>query len=290
MQDLSKVIQTLKQHEKLFIVVKSNTFGQLSDELAEAFLRPHKKIQYFFLFIKKGHAVHKVDMQSIDVSDNQLLFVLPCQIHIPPPKHQEMEYYKLSIDEQCLSLLPKSFPFLINPLQNQLVTIKEDAVQRISWAFESLCQLLQVKDSPTTLIITYLDSILTEINHAYFQQQETQSGVNEKLTKYIAFKLLVEKELTQHLSIEEICRRLAVNTTYLYNVVKEFSGLSAKEYLNQRLILEAQRRLYYSEISVKEVAFELGFNDPDYFSRLFRKITGYTVSQFTSEARNLSGY
>jgi AraC-like DNA-binding protein len=170
------------------------------------------------------------------------------------------------------------------------VTIKEDAIQRICWAFESLCQLLQVKDSPSSLILTYLDSLLTEINHAYFLDQQTQSGSNEKLTKYIAFKLLVEKELTQHLSIEEICRRLAVNTTYLFNVVKEFSGLSAKEYLNQRLILEAQRKLYYSEISVKEVAFELGFNDPDYFSRLFRKITGYTVSQFTSEARNSSGY
>lgn len=290
MQDLSKLLQTLKQHEKLFIMVKSNKSGQLSDELVEIFLQPHKKTQYFFLFIKKGTALHQVDMQAINVSDNQLLFVLPHQIHILSPHQENMEYYKMSIDEQCLSLLPKSFPFLINPLQNQLVSIKADAVQRTSWAFESLCQLLRVKDAPTTLILTYLDSLLTEINHAYFHNQRSQSVSNEKLTKYIAFKLLVEKELTQHLTIEEICRRLAVNATYLYNIVKEFSGLSAKEYLNQRLILEAQRKLYYSETSVKEVAFELGFNDPDYFSRLFRKVTGHTVSQFVSEIRNLSGY
>lgn len=270
-------------------MVKSNAFGQLSDEMAEVFLRPHKKIQYFFLFMKKGTAVHKVDMQAINISDNQLLFVLPCQIHIPAPHQQELEYYKLSIDEQCLSLLPKAFPFLINPLQNQLVSIKDDAVKRISWAFESLCQLLQAKDAPTPLILTHLDSLLTEIDHAYFHNQQIQSRSNERLSKYIAFKLLIEKELTQHLSIEDICRRLAVNTTYLYNVVKEFSGISAKEYLNQRLILEAQRKLYYSESSVKEVAFELGFNDPDYFSRLFRKVTGHTVSQFMSEIRDLSG-
>jgi AraC-like DNA-binding protein len=289
MQDLSKILHALKQHEKLFIIVKSNTFGQLSDEMAEVFLQPHRKVQYFFLFIKKGHARHQVDMRTIDVSDKQLLFVLPHQIHIPAPHQHEMEYYKFGIDDQCLSLLPKSFPFLVNPLQNQLVSIKEEAVQRISWTFESLCQLLQVKDSPTALILTYVDSLLTEINHAYFNDQQTQSRSNEKLTKYITFKLLIEKELTQHLSIEEICRRLAVNTTYLYNVVKEFSGLSAKEYINQRLILEAQRKLYYSEITVKEIAFELGFNDPDYFSRLFRKVTGHTVSQFMSEIRNLSG-
>jgi AraC-like DNA-binding protein len=100
----------------------------------------------------------------------------------------------------------------------------------------------------------------------------------------------VEAELTQHLSVETISRRLAVNTTYLYNIVKEFSGLSTKAFLNHRLILEAQRKLYYGEISVKEVAFELGFNDPDYFSRLFRNVTGKTISRFMTEIRDLSGY
>jgi AraC-type DNA-binding domain-containing proteins len=289
MQDLSRILYTLTQHEKLFIMVRSNRTGLPSDELIEKFMQPHKQAQYFFLFMKKGHALHKVDMQPINVQNNQLLFVLPQQIHILPSHQHEWEYYKLGIDDHCLSLLPKSFPFLINPLQHQILSIKEDAVQRLSWAFESLRQLLLVRNSPTALILSYLDSVLTEINHAYFQDQEIQSGSNEKLTKYIAFKLLVEEELTQHLSIEEICKRLAVNATHLYNIVKEFSGLSAKEYLNQRLILEAQRKLYYNEISVKEVAFELGFNDPDYFSRLFRKITGNTVSRFVSSIRDLSG-
>jgi AraC-like DNA-binding protein len=290
MQDLTKLLKTLKQHEKLSIIIRSNKSGQLPDELKELFLQPHKKAQYFFLFVKNGASLHKLDMQEISISNDQLLFVLPYQIHIPPLHQHEWEYYKLAFDEQCLSLLPKSFPFLINPLQNQLISIREDAVQRISWTFESLYQLLKVKDSPTALILTYLDSLLTEINHAYFHDQQKQPGSNEKLTKYIAFKLLIEEELTQHLSVEAICRRLAVNATYLYNIVKEFSGLSTKEYLNQRLVLEAQRKLFYGETSVKEVAFELGFNDPDYFSRLFRKVTGHTVSQFMSESRNLSGY
>ena len=289
MKDLTKFLQTLRQHDRLFIRVGSNKFGEPPDHIKEVFLEPHKNPLYFFKLHRKGNALHKVDMQDITISDNQLLFVLPNQIHILPPYNHEVEFYKLGFDEQCLSLLPKSFPFLINPLQRQLISIKEDIVQRMSWTFESLCQLLQVKDAPTDLILTHLNSLLTEINHAYFQVQQQQAGSNEKLAKYIAFKLLVEEELTQHLSIEAICRRLAVNATHLYNVVKEFSGLSAKEYLNKRLILEAQRKLYYQETSVKEVAFALGFNDPDYFSRLFRKVTGNTVSQYISEIRNLSG-
>lgn len=289
MKDLTKLFQTLKQHDKLLIRVSTNEPKQLSDEVKELFFQPHRTPVYLFKLHRKGTALHKVDMQDINISDNQLLFVLPNQIHLVPPCNDELDYYKLGFDEQCLSLLPKSFPFLINPLQQQLISIKEDVVQRMSWALESLRQLLQVKDAPTDLILTHLNSLLTEINHAYFQDQQQQVGSNEKLAKFTAFKLLVEEELTQHLSIEAICQRLAVNATNLYNIVKQFTGLSTKEYLNQRLTVEAQRKLYYGNTTVKEVAFELGFNDPDYFSRLFRKVTGNTVSQFMSEIRNSSG-
>jgi AraC-like DNA-binding protein len=290
MQDISKFLAALTQHEKLQIIVSSDKHQQLSDEQKEVFMQPHRKSYYFFQFIKSGTAVHKVDLEEITISAGQLLYVLPHQIHHLPPYQTEMEHYKLGFDEQCLSLLPKAFPFLVNPLQHQLITIKEDASQRISWLFEMLRQLLSVKDTPTTLILSHVDSLLTEINHAYFQGGQQQPGMNDKMAKFIAFKLLIEAEFTQHPSIEDICRRLAVNTTSLYNIVKQFSGLSAKEFLNQRLILEAQRKLYYGEASVKEIAFDLGFNDPDYFSRLFRKATGRTVSQFVTELKDLSGY
>jgi len=53
--------------------------------------------------------------------------------------------------------------------------------------------------------------------------------------------------------------------------------------MNNRLILEAKRRLYYSESSIKELAFDLGFNDPEYFSRLFKKVTGKTITMFVQD-------
>ncbi len=49
-------------------------------------------------------------------------------------------------------------------------------------------------------------------------------------------------------------------------------------------MLEAKRRLYYSEDpSIKELAYELGFNDPEYFSRLFKKETGKTIATFVQD-------
>ncbi|MEJ0057659.1 MAG: helix-turn-helix domain-containing protein [Bacteroidota bacterium] len=70
----------------------------------------------------------------------------------------------------------------------------------------------------------------------------------------------------------------------MYSIVKHYSGLSPKEFITNRLMLEAKRRLYYSEDpSIKELAYELGFNDPEYFSRLFKKETGKTIATFVQD-------
>jgi AraC family transcriptional regulator, transcriptional activator of pobA len=52
-------------------------------------------------------------------------------------------------------------------------------------------------------------------------------------------------------------------------------------------MIEAQRKLQYSHLSVKELAYELGFNDPDYFSRFFKKCTGKSVSEFLEVRQDL---
>jgi AraC-like DNA-binding protein len=129
------------------------------------------------------------------------------------------------------------------------------------------------------LILAHLNSLLTEINTTYFSIDKNPA--DDKLSKYIDFKILVENNLTDHPTIQAIAEELALNTNSLYHIVKHYSGLSPKEFMINRLILEARRRLYYSEShSVKELAFELGFNDPDYFSRLFKKVTGQTIAGF----------
>ncbi len=80
---------------------------------------------------------------------------------------------------------------------------------------------------------------------------------------YIRFKLLVENNFNHHTTVNEMAEKLVVNTNSLYSIVKYYSGLSPKEFITNRLILEAKRRLYYSEsASVKELAYDLGYNDP----------------------------
>lgn len=132
----------------------------------------------------------------------------------------------------------------------------------------------------TEIILAYLNSLLAELNSAYFKNKEPVNILNTNLSKFIEFKLMVETHLTEQPSVNTIAERLALTTNSLYRIVKEYSGVSPKDFFTSRLIIEAQRKLFYSNLTIKEVAYDLGFNDPDYFSRFFRKYTGKSVSEF----------
>jgi AraC family transcriptional activator of pobA len=279
MQNPDKLPDPFTQNDKLPIRIVSPDFGHLTAELASPYNRPHRKPYYFFLFMLNGCTRHGVDLDEIIVENNELLFVLPHQVHRLPSTGHGTNYFKIGFDEECLSRLPRQFPFLINPLSNQKVVFTPAAAGRLSTIFEMLLQLLSTPDTDPELILAHLNSLLTEINTAYFT---TDKGpADGKLSKFIGFKLFVENNLTDHPTIKDIAEELALNTNSLYNIVKQYSGLSPKEFITNRMILEARRRLYYAESSsVKELAFDLGFNDPDYFSRLFKKVTGKTVPAF----------
>lgn len=174
--------------------------------------------------------------QQFEVINNKLLFILPHQIHQLPAAHQGTNYFKLGFDEHCLSLLPKQYAFLVNPLNNQKIRFTSSAAARVTSVFESLLNLLQRMDTDPELILAHLNSLLTEINAAYFATDKKPA--DDKLTTGIRFKLLVENNFNHHTTVNEMAEKLAVNTNSLYSIVKYRSGLSPKEFITNRLILQ----------------------------------------------------
>lgn len=285
MQNMDSFLNLFTQNTTLPIRLISPTFGHIPAELAGAYGLTHRKPYYFFLFMLEGSTQHGVDLQQFELKAGELLFILPHQIHQLPLTKAGTDYFKIGFDETCLARLPKQYPFLINPLNNQKIGFTATAATRLKAIFEILLQLLSTMDANPELILAHLNSLLVEIDAAYFATGKKPA--DDKLATYIRFKLLIENSLTDHASVQDIAEQLALNTNSLYTIVKYYSGLSPKEFITNRLILEAKRRLYYSESSIKELAYDLGFNDPDYFSRLFKKVTGKTIATFVQD---LSGY
>lgn len=282
MSETETFLSRYKQNYKLPIRLIAPDFGHLSADTLLNYGASHRKPHYFLILMLKGTASYGVDLQPVEVRDRELFFILPNQIHQLPAEKQATEYFKIGFDDNCLSLLPRHFPFLINPFSDQKIKLTEPVSDRLVSIFRNLRELLKEMNTDPDLILAHLNSLLTEINAAYFA--DDRSHTNENLLTYSRFKRFIEEHLTRQPSIAEIAGALAVNTNSLYNLVKQYSGISPKEFLTERLILEAKRRLFYSEISsIKNLAYDLGYNDPEYFGRLFKKVTGQTITAFIQD-------
>jgi AraC family transcriptional regulator, transcriptional activator of pobA len=94
------------------------------------------------------------------------------------------------------------------------------------------------------------------------------------------FKALVEEHFNEWHQVQEYARELNVSPNYLNEVIKSGMNMSAKDYIQQRVTLEAKRLVAFTSKSVKEIGFHLGFEDPSHFSKFFKSHTGLSLQSF----------
>ncbi|OLL31799.1 AraC family transcriptional regulator [Burkholderia sp. SRS-W-2-2016] len=95
-----------------------------------------------------------------------------------------------------------------------------------------------------------------------------------------AFYSLVEKHYREHLAISRYAEQLGVTAVYLNMVCQRLAGKSALALVHQRLMLEAKRSLTYTALSIAQISDFLGFTEPAYFTRFFKRFTGVTPNAF----------
>lgn len=110
--------------------------------------------------------------------------------------------------------------------------------------------------------------------------EETPRGTTPDSALQRRFEALVEAHFTEHLAVAEYASRLAVTPTHLSRVLRRATGQPASAVIEDRLIREARRNLAYSNLTISEIAYALGFHDPAYFSRVFSRATGLSPRAF----------
>jgi AraC family transcriptional activator of pobA len=96
------------------------------------------------------------------------------------------------------------------------------------------------------------------------------------------FRQLVEAHFRQHWPVADYAEALGISDDRLHALTSRAAGLPPKEILQRRLLLEAKRHLLYTPMSVKEIAYDLGFADAAYFSRFFARRAGRAPSAYRS--------
>lgn len=112
-----------------------------------------------------------------------------------------------------------------------------------------------------------------------------EKGKESKLKKVSAViyeaKQYIDNRFQQELTLEEVSKEISMSPQYFSRLFKEETGENFKEYLTAVRIAKAKDLLKNTNKSVKEISFDIGYNDPNYFSRLFRKMVGVTPTEFT---------
>jgi AraC family transcriptional activator of pobA len=103
------------------------------------------------------------------------------------------------------------------------------------------------------------------------------------------FRMLLDREYRRRRPVAYYAERLAVSETHLNRICRRAFGRSALGVINARIVLEATRDLTFAPMSIKEIAFTLGFEDPAYFTRFFTRHVGVTPSRFQAAQQGRSG-
>ena len=129
------------------------------------------------------------------------------------------------------------------------------------------------------------------INHTLIHAQRHYTEVNPTSLNSVSdtliadYRQLIEEHFQNVKNIEEYAQMLNVTAGHLRDVTRGKLGVTPSYLLNQRIILEVKRLLTHSEKTITEIAHQLQFDDPSYFSRFFKRETGSSPTIFRQQIR-----
>jgi AraC family transcriptional activator of pobA len=259
-------------------------------KLDPAFLIPHRKDYYLFVLVKKGNNRHWIDFMPYTIKPDTFYFTVPQQVHLKEHAGQ-MEGFMASFTDEFLQLEEnrtlQQLPIIQNPAgaHELLLTAAdmdfiEDIMRKMlvefnadgTWRNQMLTSWLRV-------LVIYLSRLYSE------QYNETCITLNYCLLK--SFQALIsEHYATQH-DVAAYAEKLNLTPGHFTEVIKQQSGKTAIAHIHERLVVEAKRRLLHTELSVKQIADEIGFDDAAYFNRFFKRITNTTPVNYREQIREM---
>lgn len=139
--------------------------------------------------------------------------------------------------------------------------------------YDVLHQIIQAKSKQELHMICrqFISSVLPKINGS---KQKKANSIIEKADRFI------EANYSQDISLEAVAREVNLSPYYFSRFYKEMTGQNFIDKLANIRIEKAKELLLDPELSIKDISMKVGFTDPNYFSKAFKKITGVTASDY----------
>jgi len=244
----------------------------------------HRHNFHSIFFILKGKSVQEVEFQHFDLSQNQILIIPQGAIHWEKENENLSGYVVLFKDEFFTKMQRQLLYGLLHyasALRKLLIPLEEGDLKTIKLYFELLIQeqALEQNQNQTFILQNIMLALLNRLEGVIQNLPEINSFVIHR-RPFQRFIELVEDTFTQHNSLDFYASELQLTKRKLNETIKHITGQTASNFIIDRLILEAKRELCFSDKSIKEIAFTLGYESQYYFSRIFKNRTGKSPEQF----------
>ena len=158
---------------------------------------------------------------------------------------------------------------------------------RLVLAIESLQQEWNADQPGKALAVDSLIRLILILISRLSSRGNTGDQISNKdLYLFNRFSDLIEQHYKEHWALRAYTSVLGISETRLHQLCQNISGRAPKRLIQDRTIQEAKLLLTMTEQSIREVCFELGFADPAYFSRFFKRLTGQTAKTYRAASGN----
>ena len=245
-------------------------------------IKAHRHRDLFqILLLQQGEAQVEVDGTDLYLSE-------PTVITLPPGYVHSFRFFEgtdgfiLTLALPLMSQTDSASRFSFMTLDPMIIPLQRQsrAAQQIEGLIEMMAQELSEPDNWRTEICGHLvRALLIWLQRA---TQDLDKSKNDQTFSPLLndFRHLVELKFIEHRSLSAYAEQLSTSVATLNRHCRKHLNLSAQELVHQRLNQEAKRRLSFTQRTLEQLATELGFEDPAYFSRFFKRINGQTPSQF----------
>ena len=233
----------------------------------------------------------KYGQSYYDFGEGGLVFSAPNQIFETPPDDNETSGCVLLVHPDFLLSYPlakkiKQHGFF-SYSANEALHLSESEKETIMSIFKIIDDELKsrIDDFSQDVIISQIELLLNYCNRFYKRQFITRKAVNsdllQKLEELLDNYFTDEKSLLRGLpTVQYISETLNVSPNYLSNLLKALTGQSTQQHIHEKLIEKAKEKLSVSDLSVAEIAYDLGFEHPQSFSKLFKAKTKFSPLEF----------
>ncbi len=247
----------------------------------------HRHDFYFVLFIKNGAGEHEIDFINYEVDNYSVFFIRPGQVH------------KLKLEKGTTGFMlqftsdfyaPRDNPgsIVLRKVSNKnYCHLSTERFERIGSLLQTIFQeFTQKQDRYKEVVKASLDIIFIEL----MRQSSNPNKIANEAKLYAQERLevlqdLLEKNIYAKKQVSDYAEMLNITPYQLNAITKALLQKTGSELINEHIILEAQRMLIGTGNQVNQVADMLGYDDPSYFIRFFKKQTGLTPEAFRQNYR-----